>query len=58
VRAATGFAPWGGQIDKSIDDPECISSLACTKACKLNAVTIEIGGVPLPERLMPRHGEA
>tara|TARA_B100000614_G_scaffold96462_1_gene87146 strand:- start:969 stop:1853 length:885 start_codon:yes stop_codon:yes gene_type:complete len=56
--ACHGVCPMGVQIDNSNDDPECISCLACTKACKLNAVTIEIGGVPLPKRSVPRQGEA
>jgi polyferredoxin len=40
--------PMGVRFNESPNDMECISCLACTKACKLNAITLEIGGVPVP----------
>ena len=29
------------------DDMECISCLACSEACKFNAINLEVGGVPI-----------
>jgi ferredoxin len=40
----------GVQFDTSPDDRECISCLACTKACNFNAISLEIGGLPVIKR--------
>ncbi len=45
--ACHDVCPMGVRFNESPNDMECISCLACTKACKLNAITLEIGGVPV-----------
>lgn len=46
-KACHTVCPMGVKFDESPDDMECISCLACTKACGFNAISLEIGGVPL-----------
>jgi formate hydrogenlyase subunit 6/NADH:ubiquinone oxidoreductase subunit I len=37
----------GVRFDESPDDMECISCLSCSRACNFNAITLEVGGVPV-----------
>jgi len=46
-KACHGVCPMGVRFDESPDDPECITCLACTKACLPKAITLEIGGLPV-----------
>ncbi len=46
-RACHGVCPMGVSFDESPDDMECISCLACSKACNFNAISLEIGGIPV-----------
>jgi polyferredoxin len=40
--------PMGVKFNESPDDLECITCLACmSKACKFNAISLEIGGIPM-----------
>jgi ferredoxin-type protein NapH len=39
--------PMGVRFNESPDDMECITCLACTKVCKVNAISLEIGGIPI-----------
>ncbi len=40
--------PMGVKFNENPDDPECISCMACMqKACNFEAISIEIGGLPL-----------
>jgi polyferredoxin len=43
--ACHDVCPMGVRFNESPDDMECISCLACTKACKSNAINLEIGGL-------------
>jgi ferredoxin-type protein NapH len=49
--------PMGVKFNEEPDDVECISCMACmTKACKDNAIYVEVGGIPLsrvPRRQIP-----
>ena len=45
--ACHAVCPMGVHFNESPDDMECISCLACSKACNFNAISLEIGGVPL-----------
>jgi len=45
--ACHAVCPMGVRFNESPDDMECISCLACTKACKFNAISLEIGGMPI-----------
>ncbi len=45
--ACHDVCPMGVRFNESPDDLECISCLACTKACKPNAINLEFGGVPI-----------
>lgn len=52
------ICPMGVRFNESPNDPECISCMACMKACSLNAIGIEIGGVPVSGRSKaPRSGQ-
>ena len=47
-KACHHVCPMGVKFNESPDDPECISCMACmNKACKFNAISLEIGGIPL-----------
>lgn len=47
-KACHHVCPMGVKFNESPDDPECISCLACmNKACKFDAISLEIGGIPL-----------
>jgi ferredoxin-type protein NapH len=52
----------GVRFDEEPDDVECISCMACmTKACKANAIYVEVGGIPLgrtPQEIIPGTGKA
>ncbi len=39
--------PMGVRFNESPDDMECISCLACSRACNSNAISLEIGGLPI-----------
>lgn len=43
--------PMGVRFNESPDDMECITCLACTKACQVNAISLEIGGIPLSNQV-------
>jgi ferredoxin len=45
--------PMGVRFNESPDDMECISCLACSKACKFNAITLEIGGLSITSQPRP-----
>jgi polyferredoxin len=45
--ACHAVCPMGVHFNESPDDMECISCLSCSKACNFNAISLEIGGVPL-----------
>jgi len=52
-KACHHVCPMGVKFNESPDDLECISCLACmNKACKFDAISLEIGGIPLavPDR--------
>ena len=52
-KACHHVCPMGVKFNESPDDPECITCLACmNKACKFDAISLEIGGIPLavPDR--------
>jgi len=47
-KACHKVCPMGVKFNESPDDFECISCLACmNKACKFDAISLEIGGVPV-----------
>lgn len=47
-KACHYVCPTGVKFDENPDDMECISCMACmTKACKFDAISIEVAGVPL-----------
>lgn len=52
--ACHAVCPMGVRFNESPDDMECISCLACTKACKFSAITLEVGGQPVT-RQSPCH---
>lgn len=39
--------PMGVRFNESPDDMECISCMACSKACNFNAIRLEVGGISL-----------
>lgn len=43
--ACHDVCPMGVRFNESPDDMECISCFACSKACKFNAINLEVGGV-------------
>jgi len=45
--ACHSVCPMGVKFDESPGDMECISCLSCSKACSFNAITLEVGGVPV-----------
>lgn len=45
--ACHAVCPMGVRFNESPDDMECISCLACSKACKFNAISLEVGGVSI-----------
>ena len=53
--ACHAVCPMGVRFNESPDDMECISCLACSKACNFNAINLEVGGLPItrqaPNRL-------
>jgi polyferredoxin len=52
-KACHHVCPMGVKFNESPDNPECITCLACmNKACKFDAIFLEIGGIPLavPDR--------
>ncbi|MEW6501841.1 MAG: 4Fe-4S binding protein [Thermodesulfobacteriota bacterium] len=47
-KACHHVCPTGVKFNERPDDPECISCLACmNKACQFDAISLEIGGLPL-----------
>jgi len=48
--------PMGVKFNESPDDAECITCLACMhKACRFEAIYLEVGGIPLGPAPAPRH---
>ncbi len=45
--ACHAVCPMDVRFNESPDDMECISCLACSKACKTNAINLEIGGLAI-----------
>jgi len=45
--ACHSVCPMGVRFNESPDDMECISCLACSNACKFNAINLEVGGLPV-----------
>ncbi|MCG8683803.1 MAG: 4Fe-4S binding protein [Desulfobacterales bacterium] len=56
--ACHAVCPMGVKVNESVNDTECITCLACTKACHLNAVSIEIGGVSISGKRKLNPGES
>ena len=57
--ACHSVCPMGVNFNESPEDLECISCLACSKACKFNAIHLEIAGLPLESiRSAPKSAEA
>jgi len=58
-QACHAVCPMGVRFNESPDDMDCISCLACSKACTFNAINLEVGGVSLtgqaPQRLRRIH---
>lgn len=52
-KACHNVCPMGVRFDESPEDMECISCLACSKACKFNAINLEIGGQPISGQTAP-----
>jgi polyferredoxin len=52
-KACHNVCPMGVRFDESPEDMECISCLACSKACKFNAINLEIGGIPVAGKTAP-----
>jgi polyferredoxin len=55
-KACHQVCPMGVKFNESPEDAECISCLACmNRACKFDAISLEIGGAPLraPEKRLP-----
>jgi polyferredoxin len=52
-KACHNVCPMGVRFDESPEDMECISCLACSKACKFNAINLEIGGIPIAGKTAP-----
>ncbi len=49
--ACHSVCPMGVKFNESPDDLDCISCLACmNKACRFDAISLEIGGIPLRGR--------
>ncbi len=47
-KACHHVCPMGVKFNEAPDDTECITCLACmNKACKFDAISLEIGGIPL-----------
>ncbi len=46
-KACHSVCPMGVRFNESPEDMECISCLACSKACNFDAISLEIGGVPV-----------
>ncbi|MBU1139797.1 MAG: 4Fe-4S dicluster domain-containing protein, partial [Proteobacteria bacterium] len=57
-KACHPVCPMGVHFNESPEDMECISCLACSKACKSNAITLEIGGVPVINQIPCRTKKA
>ena len=51
--ACHNVCPMGVRFNESPDDMECISCLACSKACKFNAINLEVGGLPITGQPAP-----
>ena len=56
--ACHAVCPMGVHFNESPDDMECISCLACSKACKFNAISLEVGGLPLSNQVPYRPEKA
>ncbi len=48
--------PMGVRFNESPDDRECIACLACSKACKFNAISLEAGGLAITGQPAPGAG--
>ncbi len=60
-KACHHVCPMGVKFNESPDDTECITCMACmNKACKFDAISLEIAGAPLttPESRLPAAGKA
>ncbi len=51
--ACHSVCPMGVKFNESPDDMECISCLACSKACKFKAINLEVGGMPISSQPKP-----
>lgn len=61
--ACHAVCPMEVKFNENPNDPECITCMACmSKACKHNAISVEIGGVPIRSGArpleVPIHGSA
>ncbi len=58
-KACHSVCPMGVRFNESPEDMDCITCLACSKACNFNAINLEVGGVSLtaqpPGRLKKIH---
>lgn len=58
-KACHHVCPMGVKFNESPDDMECITCMACmSKACQFDAISLEIGGIPLAarDRELPKSG--
>jgi ferredoxin-type protein NapH len=46
-KACHDVCPMGVKFDESPADMECITCLSCSKACKFDAIHLEVGGLPI-----------
>ena len=57
-KACHHVCPMGVHFNESPDDTECISCLACSKICPFQAISLEIGGIPLGSTASPPQTKA
>ena len=48
--ACHSVCPMGVRFNESPDDMDCITCLACSRACNFNAISLEVGGLPVTGR--------
>jgi polyferredoxin len=52
-QACHTVCPMGVRFNESPDDMECISCLACSKACTFDAISLEVGGLSITRQPRP-----
>ncbi len=57
-KACHSVCPMGVKFNESPDDAECITCLACmNQACRYDAISLTVGGIPLRTRELSRAGD-